>query len=98
MKRRLTILVLFSLLWSGCRLFRPCPSCPEPLPASPPTVVEVRRPCMTALEPALRFEFPPANDDGTFTLTTADAGEVLRLLQYVNSQLARCKVVVDASP
>lgn len=53
---------------------------------------------MEPLSPPLALQFPAPNADNTYTLTVAQAAELLRLVQHFRVQLERCKVTdTDAS-
>lgn len=94
------VLLLLSTLISAC-----CRTCPKPKAPEPPIRVEVTKRCMESLSDDIKAlaaitKWPTPNTDGTTTLTPAIAASfrviLSGLINYIEVQLARCKLKKDA--
>jgi hypothetical protein len=91
------LLLLFLLSTNGCRLFRPCPSCP---PTPPAKVVVQKQRCMESFPAVAVPTIPAPNENGDVIITKQQLAELLivvdQTLLYIKTQLAACAKDTDA--
>lgn len=95
-----TLLLLFQLSTTGCRLFRGCPTCPPAAPAPPAKLVTVKQRCMDPFQKVTVPTIPAPAEDGSVNLSKQKLGELLvlidQVLLYIKTQTAKCEKAAGA--